>query len=470
MAQRLSLPRGRLLALVAAVLVLHALLADHLVDTVADWSHEASSVERMTVAYVRQMQLAAPTQVARPTDITVPSALRAPAPREPAAPRPDQDNEPRAPEPVASAPLAEAEAAAEAEAEEEAGVLPEPVATAASTAAAEARMAAAWPEPNAAASAPTPSAAVSPVLDARPNPDPAAGLAAAQTAALYPQPTPGPLPDRPPTITAAASQPPPFAWPASTRLSYRLSGQYRGEVHGQAQVAWVLAAPRYQVHLDVSVGLPMAPLFSRRMTSDGRLTAAGLRPERYDERSKMAFRDARALRLTLDDEGVLLADGRRWTRPPRAASLAAIDTAPAPAGATGTAPGAAPGAAPGDTAATAIQDSASQFVQLSYLFTVNPALLTPGQTVGFPLALPRRVEPWVYEVVGTQTQHTPFGALETYHVRPRPGTPRGQDLLAEAWFAPQLAYLPVRIRIEQDAEVYIDLVLDRRPELAAAAR
>lgn len=462
MAQRLSLPRGRLLALVAAVLVLHALLADHLVDTVADWSHEASSVERMTVAYVRQMQLAAPMQVARPIDIAVPSALRARAPREPAAPRPGQDNEPRAPEPVASAPLA----GAEAEAGAEAGVLPEPVDTAASTAAADARMAAARPEPDAAASAPTPSAAVSPVLDARPNPDPAAGLTAPPPSVPYPQATPGPLPDRPPTITAAASQPPPFAWPASTRLSYRLSGQYRGEVHGQAQVAWVLAAPRYQVHLDVSVGLPMAPLFSRRMTSDGRLTAAGLRPERYDELSKMAFRDARALRLTLDDEGVLLADGRRWTRPSGAAWLAAIDTAPAPAGVNGTTPD----AAPGDTAATAIQDSASQFVQLSYLFTVNPALLTPGQTVGFPLALPRRVEPWVYEVVGTQTQHTPFGALETYHVRPRPGTPRGQDLLAEAWFAPQLAYLPVRIRIEQDAEVYIDLVLDRRPELAAAPR
>lgn len=460
MAQRLSLPRGRLLALVAAVLVLHALLADHLVDTVADWSHEASSVERMTVAYVRQMQLAAPTQVARPTDITVPAALRAPAPREPTAPRISQDNEPRAPEPVASAPLAGAEA------EAGAGVLPEPVDTAASTAAAEARMAAARPEPNAAASAPTLSSAVSPVLDARPNPDPAAGISAPPPSVPYPQATPGPLPDRAPTITAAASQPPPFAWPASTRLSYRLSGQYRGEVHGQAQVAWVLAAPRYQVHLDVSVGLPMAPLFSRRMTSDGRLTAAGLRPERYDERSKMAFRDARALRLTLDDEGVLLADGRRWTRPSGAAWLAAIDTAPAPAGVNGTTPD----AAPGDTAATAIQDSASQFVQLSYLFTVNPALLTPGQTVGFPLALPRRVEPWVYEVVGRQTQHTPFGALDTYHVRPRPGTPRGKDLLAEAWFAPQLAYLPVRIRIEQDAEVYIDLVLDRRPELAAAPR
>ena len=33
------------------------------------------------------------------------------------------------------------------------------------------------------------------------------------------------------------------------------------------------------------------------------------------------------------------------------------------------------------------------------------------------------------------------------------------------WFAPQLRYLPVRIRIQQDAENYIDLLIAKRPEL-----
>ena len=40
------------------------------------------------------------------------------------------------------------------------------------------------------------------------------------------------------------------------------------------------------------------------------------------------------------------------------------------------------------------------------------------------------------------------------------------DLVAEIWFAPALRYLPVRIRIEQDPQTFIDLVIARRPELA----
>ena len=49
------------------------------------------------------------------------------------------------------------------------------------------------------------------------------------------------------------------------------------------------------------------------------------------------------------------------------------------------------------------------------------------------------------------------------------GLPKAEigALRAEIWFAPQLRYLPVRIRIEQDAETYVDLVLARRPEIAA---
>ena len=43
---------------------------------------------------------------------------------------------------------------------------------------------------------------------------------------------------------------------------------------------------------------------------------------------------------------------------------------------------------------------------------------------------------------------------------------KGGDLSAEVWFAPRYRYLPVRIRIQQDAQTFIDLVLARRPELA----
>jgi hypothetical protein len=35
------------------------------------------------------------------------------------------------------------------------------------------------------------------------------------------------------------------------------------------------------------------------------------------------------------------------------------------------------------------------------------------------------------------------------------------------WFAPSLQYLPVRILIRQDAQTYVDLLIDRLPEQAA---
>ena len=67
-------------------------------------------------------------------------------------------------------------------------------------------------------------------------------------------------------------------WPPSTRLSYELTGNYRGPVNGNAQVEWIRQASRYQVHLDVSVGPSFAPLITRHMSSDGELTAAGIVP------------------------------------------------------------------------------------------------------------------------------------------------------------------------------------------------
>jgi hypothetical protein len=229
---------------------------------------------------------------------------------------------------------------------------------------------------------------------------------------------------------AEAASAPAFAWPASTRVSYVLTGHYRGEIHGTAQVEWVRAEPRYQVHLDLTVGLPFAPLLTRRMSSEGRLTAQGLVPERYDEESKVAFGERRRVSLRFEPEAVVMPDGRR--RPHR----------------------------PG------LQDAASQFAQLTYRFTTQPESLTPGRTVEVPLALPRSVSLWVYDVLEPEWVYTPFGAVEAVPLKPRRVARPGGDLTAEIWFAPTLAYLPVRIRIRQDADTFIDLVIQRKPQLA----
>jgi hypothetical protein len=272
-----------------------------------------------------------------------------------------------------------------------------------------------------------------------PAPEPAAS-ATPPVAATEPAPEPEPPPAEPaiaqsvpqsaPPPDPAASAPPAFQWPGSTRLTYVLTGNYRGEIHGTAQVEWVHIGTRYQVHLDVVVGLPFAPLMTRRLTSEGQLTPQGLHPERYDEESKQAFRDRRRVAIRFEEDGIVMADGRRRERWP------------------------------------GVQDAASQFVQLSYLFTTQPLLLTPGRIVEVPLALPRSLDRWAYDVLPPEPVATPFGAVDAYPLKPRRAATRG-DLSAEIWFAPTLAYLPVRIRIRQDADTFIDLVIKRRPELAS---
>lgn len=226
-----------------------------------------------------------------------------------------------------------------------------------------------------------------------------------------------------------------FAWPPSTRLRYRLSGWYRGEVHGSAQVQWLRDGHRYQVHLDVVVGPSFAPLLSRRMVSDGTLGDDGLRPRRYDELTRFAWRDPSSLSLHLGGETVQLAGGRAW---------------PARSG---------------------MQDAASQFVQLTWLFTLRPERLRAGEVVEFPLVLPRRIARWRYEVAGEELLDTPLGGVPAMHVRPsadsRPEP--GRELGAEAWFAPTLQYLPVRIRIRHDAQTWVDLVLAEWPQQSGAS-
>ena len=235
------------------------------------------------------------------------------------------------------------------------------------------------------------------------------------------EPTVAIAPDAPASAAAA------FEWPPSTRLSYRLSGNYRGEVTGGAQVEWARVGTRYQVHLDVWVGAQAAPLVGRRMSSDGELTDEGLVPKRYDEETRALFRELRRRSILFDGARVLLPNGKQ------------IEALPG------------------------MQDAASQFVQLTWLFTTRPELLKVGQRIEVPLALPTNVDRWAYDVVEAVTLDTPVGPVDTFHLRPRRELRPSRDLVADVWFAPTLQYLPVRLLIRQDEATYIDLMLDRLP-------
>lgn len=372
---------GRI-ALIAAVVGMHACVVRNIGQRMADLDVAAALPARIELVYGREMEPTAPPPVVAP--VAKPAAAVRPPRRA------------RQATPVvaaASAPSPEAEPA---------------VAGAPATAASDAMPAASAP---AATIAEGSSAVIGPTLSPPPpSVDTARGLAAA--------------------AAASAASTDTFAWPPSTRISYELSGNYRGEVHGSAIVDWVRVGARYQVHLDVLVGPSFAPLLSRRMTSEGQLTDAGLYPERYDEDSKAMFRDHRRAHVTLEADAVVLNNGQRVERLP------------------------------------GVQDTASQFVQLSYLFTRHPELLKPGGTIEIPLALPKRMSRWIYDVRESEVLYTPFGAIEAVPLQPRRESRKGDELAAQAWFAPSLHYLPVRIRIQQDADTYIDLMIERRPQMA----
>jgi Protein of unknown function (DUF3108) len=363
--------RMRWAALLAVVLLLHGVGALWLNHNLAGWGagQQQAMPQRMEVAFVRTLEPAAPAPV-----------VVAVAPAAPAAPRPRR----------ARTPLRAASAAS---------------------------------TPEVVASAPVVTTEVAPPVVAMtpPPPEPAANESPPQEVVTAPSA---------PSASAAAAAP--FEWPPSTRLTYKLVGNYRGEIHGNARVQWVRFGTRYQVHMDISLGPSFAPLMSRNMTSDGEIGDAGLVPRRYDEATKLPFQSPRRAGMQFTPETVTLANG---------------STREAMAG---------------------VQDTASQFVQMTWLFTTQPELLRVGNSISLPLALPRRMDRWTYDVQGEQRLATPVGELDTFHVKPRRADerPRG-ELSAEIWFAPSLQYLPVRIRIQQDAQTFIDLMMDAAPLQAA---
>ena len=415
--------------MVAAVTLVHLGLAVMLEDLMRLGSGAAdTSPARIDVAFVRELAPAEPPPVA---------PVPAPAP---------------APAPAAASPPAAAASAAEAAAETTA---PAPVVAAAS--ASESSERPERPErpetaeaTDAAQSPATPGGgtlASLPPMPPVPTADTAASAVAA-VAALGQMPAgPALTPPQQPTASAPASPPstplsappsasssaPSFEWPPSTRLSYTLVGDYRGPVQGKARVEWLRSGNRYQVHLDVRVGADFAPLMSRRMSSDGLLTEAGLKPLRYDEETRVLLREVRRQTIFFEPERILLPRG--GAQPP----------------------------VPG------VQDTASQFVQLSWLFTLQPQLLRAGQTVEVPLALTRRVDRWVYDVVGEEVLNLPVGPVKAWYLKPRLQSKTSSDLAVETWFAPSLQYLPVRIRIRQDEASFIDLTLERLPQQGDAA-
>ena len=115
-------------------------------------------------------------------------------------------------------------------------------------------------------------------------------------------------------------------WPADTRLSFKLGGQFRGPLHGDARVQWQRTGERYQASVQVDIGW----LASFSMTSQGRLTPLDLQPQAYEEVVRNNRRS-----MEVQGNSVVMDNGERVPKPAR------------------------------------VQDTASQFVELTHRFATG---------------------------------------------------------------------------------------------------
>jgi hypothetical protein len=367
-------PRRHGLALAAItviVVMLHALLTYEVSQQMREITAGEPAIQRMEAAYVSEVKLSKPP---------VAPAV-APAPPTPATPAPPPRRQRVA------------------------------------------KVAKAASKPDEPASAPQPEAPASAVAEAASEP-PLAAASAAEPAASQVEP---PVP----AVAKAASGAigPTFVWPKATRVSYKLEGNYRGPIYGQASVEWVRQDLRYQVRVDASVGPSFAPLGSWSLISEGQIKPEGLLPSRYQNTNRLLIKTTPPKTIEFEDQEVVLPNGTRVPRLP------------------------------------GMQDPASQFVQLAYRFIMNPGLLRVGNTIEMPMVWLKKSEVLAYDVINEEVLQTPLGEVPTFHVKPRRAVAEsGNTMVIEIWFAPQLQYLPIRAMIRLDDKTYMDMQMDQPPQ------
>lgn len=213
-------------------------------------------------------------------------------------------------------------------------------------------------------------------------------------------------------------QPPAVRIPAPVRLGFDVAGQAKGfQYSARAELLWQHDGQQYQARQEISVLF----LGSRAQTSVGEITPLGLQPRRFGDRS----RSEQAAHFDF-------AQGR--------VSFSA-NTPPAPI---------APGA----------QDRLSVFLQLSALLSAAPQRFAVGTRISIPTVSARAADTWTFTVEGEETLELPIGMVQTVQLQRLPR--RDYDQKAQVWLAPELGYLPVRIRITQTSCDFAELSLRSR--------
>jgi hypothetical protein len=93
------------------------------------------------------------------------------------------------------------------------------------------------------------------------------------------------------------------------------------------------------------------------------------------------------------------------------------------------------------------QDHLSIFIQLAAMLGGDPDRFTEGVTVPFQAVGPRSSEWWVFKVGAAEALTLPGGSVKAVKLT---RDPSGEyDSRVEVWLAPEMNFLPVRIRLSQ---------------------
>lgn len=220
--------------------------------------------------------------------------------------------------------------------------------------------------------------------------------------------TPTPV-EAPPSLPGASTA---LTIPGSVRLKYAMTGRSKNmDYSAFAQLDWLQDGQTYDAKMVVSALF----LGSRSMTSSGRITADGLAPTRFLDKS----RSERAAHFQADKGTISFS--------------ANTPDAPWLRGA---------------------QDRLSVFLQLGSLLAGAPASYPVGASVSLYTAGPREADTWTFSVESEETLQLPAGEAATLKLTRKPQ--RDYDQTVEIWFAPSMDYLPVRNRITQHNGDFVD--------------
>jgi hypothetical protein len=217
-----------------------------------------------------------------------------------------------------------------------------------------------------------------------------------------------------PAVAAGAA----LSIPGSVRFVYAMTGRSKGmDYNAAAELSWFQDGQNYEAKMSVSALF----LGVRSMSSSGRITADGLAPLRFSDKS----RGERATHFDADKGKITFS--------------ANTPDAPWLSGA---------------------QDRVSVFLQLASMLAGDPGKYPNGSTVSLYTAGPREVDTWTFIVEGPEKLSLPIGEVQALKLRRKPQ--RDYDQAIEVWLAPSLDWLPVRNRITQHNGDFVDQQLSSR--------